>query len=425
MSKIIHKTISDGTKLTIVPSDKFKTSVMGVSFILPLGTEYAAAYAILPKVLRRGTAKYNDMQRIGNALDTLYGARIEPFVRKRGENLVIGFNSDVVDEKYISNAKDLTKSVATLLLSFFNQPYLINGCFNEEYVQSEKKNLADKIQAQKNDTRSYAVRRLHEEMCKDEAFGFNEFGTIEQVNALTPEFIKQAYDDVMKNAKIQLFYCGGMNETVVEDAFKEAIGERAVQKAYNISTEVIANPKQEVRTVKQQMNVSQGKLSIGFRTGVTANDEIYPSMLILNTIFGSSTSSRLFLNVREKMSLCYYASSSIDKQKGIMTVASGIENDNFDVARDEILRQLDDLKNGNITQEELENAKRTVIGSLRSIEDDASSLQEFWMGQEIAGFTWDTTWLIKEIQNVDIAKATQAANLVKLDTIYFLEGVNA
>lgn len=425
MQQMIRKTLSNGVQLTIVPSTRFKTSVMSACLVLPLGGEEASARAAMPRVLRRGTAVYPDMQQLGAALDELYGARIEPIVRKRGESLILGFLADVIDEKYATNDNGLTARAVDLLASFWQSPYIKDGAFAPEYVAGEKENLADRIEALKNDPRSYAVRRLHEVMCAGETFGLSEYGTVEGARSLTPEALYTAYRHALEDACIELFYCGSMSPDTVEAAFARALGTRG-QGAYAMPrTEVRAQPAGEVRTVVEEMNVRQGKLSLGFRTGVTGADEDYPALMLLNNAFGGSTSSRLFLNVREKLSLCYYASSTLERQKGILSVTSGIENENFEVARDEILRQLADLQNGGLTDEEVETARRTVLSALRSMQDSPVSLQQFWLGQAVEGLDWDVDALMARIERVTRAEMLAVAGKIKLDTIYFLKGVGA
>lgn len=202
MRQALRKTLANGVQLTIVPTDKFKTSAMRIALVLPLGGEAAAAHAALAPVLRRGTARYPDMTLLGSALDELYGARIEPVIRKVGDSLAIGFVSDVIDETYTAGTTGLTAQAAALLCAFWREPLLESGAFKTDYVDGEKENLAVRIEAQKNDPRSYAPRRLIEEMCRGEAFGQSEFGTAEGARALTAADLYAAYKDVLQNARI-------------------------------------------------------------------------------------------------------------------------------------------------------------------------------------------------------------------------------
>lgn len=424
MQNRIRKTVAPGVRLTIIPTNKFKTSVMSACLLLPVGGEHAEAHAALPRVLRRGTAQYPDMQSIGSALDALYGARVEPSLRKRGETLAVGFISDVIEEAYAMDGAGLTARAAALLLSFWKQPFLMGGVFSPDYVAGERENLADRIEALKNDTRTYAVRRLYELMCANEAFGQSELGTAAKARGLTPQTVYDAYTGAISNACVELFYCGAMEPEAVENAFAQAWGTRPQANFEIPSTRVLARPEAEPRTVVEEMGVQQGKLSLGFRTGITSASDAYPALVLFNTAFGGSTSSKLFLNVRERLSLCYYASSSLEKHKGVMAVTSGIENKSYDAARDEILRQLKDVQNGNLSDDEVEGARRTVTNALRAMQDSPRQLENFWLGQSIAGLDWGPDDFIGRIQHVTRDEMIAAANQVKLDTVYFLKGVS-
>lgn len=423
MQKMIRKTIAPGVRLTIVPTEQFKTSVMSACLLLPLGGEYASAYAALPRVLRRGTARYPDLQALGGALDALYGARIEPSLRKRGETLAIGFIADVTDETYLHGAQGLTAQAAGLLLSLFKQPFLVGGVFSPDYVAGERENLADRIAALKNDPRAYAPRRLYELMCADETFGQSELGTIEGARALRPDALYEAYTQALSTACVELFYCGAMAPEAVEEAFAAAWGARPDGVFARSETQVLARPAGAPRTIIEELDVRQGKLSLGFRTGITGADARYPALMLFNIAFGGSTSSKLFLNVRERLSLCYYASSAPEMNKGVLAVSSGIENDSFDAARDEILRQLKNMQQGELSADEVEAARRTALNGLRAMQDSPILLENFWLGQSVAGLDWGLPDLIERVSAVTREQILEAASAVQLDTVYFLKGV--
>ncbi|MCB6365291.1 insulinase family protein [Intestinibacillus massiliensis] len=423
MQKMIRKTVAPGVRLTIVPTDKFKTSVMSACLLLPLGTAHASDYAVLPRVLRRGTAHYPDMQALGGALDALYGARVEPSVRRRGEALAVGFISDVIDETYAPGGAGLTAQAAALLVSFWKQPFLMGGVFSPDYVAGERENLADRVEALKNDPRSYAVRRLYELMCADEAFGQSELGTVDGARAIRPDALYKVYAQALTGACVELFYCGAMEPAAVENAFAEAWGAREAGDYAMPSTRVLARPAGGPRTVVEEMDVRQGKLSLGFRTGITGADEAYPALMLFNAAFGGSTSSKLFMNVRERLHLCYYASSSIERQKGLLSVSSGIENTSYDAAREEILRQLSGMQQGGLSDDELESARRTVLSGLQSMQDSPAQLENFWLSQSVAGLEWGLDDLSKRIRAATRDEVIATANQVRLDTVYFLKGV--
>ena len=307
MQQVTRKKLGAGINLTCVTTPKFKRAVLRAMLVLPLGGEDAALRACLPQVLRRGTARLNDMQAFGTALDELYGERIEGAVRKEGENLCVGFLSDCIDEAYVPGGEGLTAGVIALLTDLLYDPYLQDGLFCAAYVEGERGNLIDRIAALRNDPRSWAPRRLNEIMCENEAYGRSALGTIEQAEHITPETLYAAYRRALDEAQIELFYCGTMEPDEVERLFLATpLARPRTQTLYQPHTVVQAQPAGAVREVIEDEQVTQGKLSLGFRTGGASLIEGEPAAYwMFQTIYGGSTSAKLFLNVREKKSLCY------------------------------------------------------------------------------------------------------------------------
>ena len=392
--------------------------------VLPLGGEDAALRACLPQVLRRGTARLNDMQAFGTALDELYGARIEAAVRKEGENLCIGFLSDCIDETYAPGADGLTAGVIGLLCDLLYDPYLQDGLFCAAYVEGERGNLIDRIAALKNDPRSWAPRRLNELMCENENYGKSALGTIEQAERITPETLYVAYRRALSEAQVELFYCGTMMPDEVEAHFMATpLAQPREGTLYQPHMVVQARPAGDVREVVEDAEVTQGKLSLGFRTGgAWLGSDNAPAYWLFQTAFGGSTSSRLFLNVREKKSLCYYASAQFVTSKGLLLVNSGIENANFAVARDEILHQLDECRAGALTDAELDTARKTLANGWRAMLDDPLTLERSWLGQAASGLLIPPEKRIEQISAVTPEQVTAAAQNTALDTVYFMKG---
>ncbi len=420
MDKITRIPLAPGMRLTCITTQKFKTAVFSASLILPLGGKDASALAALPYVLRRGTAGYPDLHAVNLALDRLYGMRIEAAVRARGEALAIGLIADVTDEAY--SAAGSTARAAKLLLSFLTEPRIDGGAFCEAFVRGEAENLADRIAARKNDLRSWALRRLWELMCAEEPYGCDELGDAESARALTPERLWQVYQDVLSAAPVELFYCGSQPPATVEAAFRAAAPQRGDRGFSMPGTIVLAAPPHGEQRFEETLPVKQGKLSLGFRTGVTSSDPRYPALLLANAVFGGTTSSRLFRHVREKLSLCYYASSNCYRSKGLLSVASGIDNANAEVARAEILRQLADLQEHGATPEELTTARRSLLASLRAMADSPLSLEAFWLDQSIAGLSWPVETLAEQVSAVTPDELREAARSIVLDTTFFLRG---
>lgn len=421
MQQIIRKQLGGGVHLTCVPTARFKTSVLSAAVILPLAQENAPA-ALLPQVLARGTAQSPDLLTLGARLDDLYGARIVPFVRKSGANVAVGFLSDVIDGAFAAAGDDLTARAIELLAEVWKTPYRTEtGTLCPDYTAAEGRNLADKIRALKNDTRIYAVRRMLEIMCSGEPCGRCEYGTADGAQAVTAAELTTFWRDALEQAPMELFYCGSAPAEQVEAAFRAAFAGRAGER--QAADVQLCPAPDEPRTVIEEMDVRQGKLALGFRTGITAADPAYPALMLFAAALGGYTGSRLFRQVREKMSLCYYASSMLDDLTGILSVSSGIENENFDTARDEILRQLAQMQAGDLTADELEGARRTLLQSLRAMYDTPLSLEWFFQRQAIGGIGIGVDQLMDAIAAATPEQVVDAGRAVALDTVYLLKGV--
>ena len=417
--KQVRFQLAEGVHLTCLPAEQYKTAVLSAGFVLPL-TEDNTHAALLPQVLHRGTADHPDLNALGQMLDNLYGARIYPYVRKTGDAVVIGTIADVIDEAYVPQGEALTARLASLLYRIWHAPYLQNNLLSADYIAAEGAFLADKIAAQKNDTQAYSMRRMQECMCKGEPYGQNEYGSAQTARTVSPAALSQFWQDTISAAPIELFYCGSMDPNDAAACFAPF----AARQSAHPLPRILPHPAQDTaHTVVEEMAVTQGKLSLGFRTGLTGHDAAYPALMLFSMAFGGYTGSRLFRHVRERLSLCYYASSGLDKHKGIMVVSSGIENRNFKVAKDEILHQLADLQAGSLTEDELEAARRTLLNQLRAMQDNPASLERFFQSQAVGGLTYDLDTLMARVAGLTREDVLAAAQGITLDTVYFLKGV--
>jgi len=395
-----------------------------------LSCETAAANALLPRVLRRGSVNLPDMENISAALDDLYGVRIEPVIRKKGEIHCIGFYADFPDDRYIPDDPDsenvLEKAiciVGDILLS----PFLQNGNLSNEYTESEKSNLIDDIKAAINDKRGYAIDRLLEEMCRDEAFGISKLGSESEALAISCESLTDHYHKIIKNSQIEFFYCGSADPLRIEKAVLKAFKELPERNStYQLGTKIIYVPPTDApRHFSDKLDVSQGKLTVGFRMGDTMKNPDYPALMLFNALYGGCVSSKLFLNVRERLSLCYYASSMLDKHKGVLLVSSGVDFSKFAEALGEILKQLDDIKNGSISEWEFTSAKRSIITSVKSALDRPGGLEELYFDSVISAVRYDPAQLSDMVENVTKERVINVASGIKTDSIYFLSGIES
>ena len=404
-----------------LPASKFKTSVLSAHLVTPLSKETATANALLPAVLRRGTMRCPDMESLSAALDTLYGAQIDYTVRKKGERQCIGFVASVIDDAFAPAGEKLLEPVADLLGELFLDPVTRNGRFLAEYVDSEKQNLIDAIRSIRNDKQDWADVRLMQEMCAGEPYGVLRLGDEETAAKINNHKLFNHYRELLSTSRMELFYCGSAKPERVEGALCRAFA--ALPRGVVTEGEPIrriAAPEQP-RYLTEEMDVTQGKLSMGWRCGT---DDV-PAMIMANLIFGGTSNAKLFLNVREKMSLCYYASSSYARSKGIMTVSSGIETKDFQKAHDEILHQLELVKQGQWEDWELQGALATMCSSLTSLSDSQGALENYCLGQTAIGAEDTPEDLMAALHQVTPERIRKAAQSCQLDTVFFLKGKEA
>lgn len=363
------------------------------------------------------------MESLSAALDELYGGAIEPIVRKKGETQCLGFVASFLDDAFAPGGEPILEPAAGLLGELLLRPRLQDGIFAEEYVSGERANLVDRIRGQINDKRSYATLRLGQLMCGEEAFGVDKLGDVEHAAAVTPGSLWERYQQLLSTAQIELYYCGSAEEERVARALKEALSALPVNEGRICpDCEVRLHAGPEPSMVEESMDVTQGKLAMGFRTGIDAWDEDYPALMLLNAVYGGTTTSKLFLNVRERLSLCYYASSGLMKYKDVMLVSSGVEFSKVGQAQDEILAQLQACKDGGFTDDELEWARRSVVSTLMTTLDAQSRLEDYWLGQATAGLTEAPDELAQRVERTTRAQVQAAAQKLTLDTVYFLKG---
>ena len=293
--------------------------------------------------------------------------------------------------------------------------------FSDEIVEQEKKNAKDRIMAMMNDKRQYAVERCIETMFEGENYAISKLGTQEGIDKITADNLKKHYENIITSSVIDIYICGDADANALAEKIKKYTGKIAFKNADIPKTEIYV-PKNEVKNVTDKMDVVQGKLCMGFSTGIKPTDSDYPALMVANSIFGGGAHSKLFNNVREKLSLCYYASGSLDKNKGALFVNAGIEFKNFQKAYDEILVQLENVKNGEISPLEYESSINAIINSLESYKDDQDMLQSFYLGQKIVGTDYDIDTLKEKISKITMEDAARVFKNVKLETVYFLTG---
>ena len=415
--------ILPGVYLTAVQSDKFKTGCFSINFLRPMKKEEAAANALIPSVLLRGSEDHRDIASISARLDELYGASIGTLIRKKGEVQLVGFYCDYVQDEFVGEA--VFEPVMEFLAELLLRPRKTDGVFDEAVVKSEKQNLANAIAARINDKRSYAMSQLLRTMCKDQPYGIARIGDLEDLEPVTAKSLYVHYLELLATSRVELFYMGRRAPEEVAACMRRVLEKLPRAEQFVLVGTTPAPQARPVQEKTEHLDITQGKLSLGFFTDITATDPRYAALIVCNTVFGGGATSKLFTNVREKMSLCYYASASLDKFKGVMAVASGVEFSKLETAKAEILRQLEACRAGDITDEEFDAAKRYLISDLKIAMDSPGRLDDFYMGQILLESSGTMEDLANAIAGVTKEQAAQAARALRLDTIYTLQGVTA
>lgn len=416
--------ILPGVWLSHLRTDKFKTACLSVTLLTQLRRETAAMNALIPYVLRRGTARSPDMEAISARLDALYGTAIEPVVRRVGEIQCLGFFASIPEEDYLPGAKGVLRKATELMGELLLSPATRGGLLLPRYVDSEKEKMLEAIRSRINDKRGYALFRCIEEMCCCEDFAVGRLGGESECEAIHYTKLSRHYKSLLQSCPIEIFYCGRAEKKQLVSFLRDALmtlprGEID----YEIGTDVRMNALEEgPRTVKETLDVTQGKLVMGFRLGESMEEPDTAALTVFNAAFGGGTSSKLFANVRERLQLCYYAGSLVDVHKGLLLVSSGIEFDKFEAARDEILAQLAAIARGEVSDEELMSAKMGVASELRAMTDSQGELEGFTLTQALDGLDYGPLELAELVNDVTREQLAAIAGNAECDMIYFLQG---
>lgn len=417
--ELIRKQLGCGIRLSYLPSEKFKTELFSANFVLPLQKETLELDSLLGPVLRRGCERYSDMKQISEALDLLYGAQVTPAFRRKSERCCVGFAASCIDGAFAPDGEPLLERVADILGELLLHPALEGGVFRADYVRQEKDNLIDAIRSRVNDKREWADIRLMQELCAGEPYGLSREEAA--VEAITPQMLYARWETVLRTAPLELFYCGSAPLQRVEAALGHALRDLPRTALLTLPPVLPHVPRGEVLRVNERMDVTQGKLAMGF--SCTAAD--VPAMILANTLFGGSSNSKLFMNVREKLSLCYYASSGYHRSKGLVTVSSGVEFQNFQRAYDEIMAQLDAVQRFELEEWELPGARSTVRSAFRAYADSQRRLEDFTLGESVSGEDKLVEDYLRELEAATPERIQAAAQTMRLDTVYFLSGKEA
>lgn len=418
--KLQKRPICEGVNLSIIETDKFKTNYIAINFITPLAENTASLSTLLPAVLKRGCVKYPDIASLQRRYDMLYSTNVWAGSSKLGEAQIVKIGANMLDNRYVTDGTDILGGTIELIGDILFNPLLENGAFRPDYVSQEKANQIDAVKSIINNKGAYANVRCIEEMCRGELYSVAS-ASVEMTEAITPESLYSHYLTLIKTAPVEIYFVGNCDFDALERKLAEIFAPHSHTPAPIPKTNVIRRA-DSVREFIEEQPVAQGKLSIGFRTGKVLDDGDYHIFATFCELFGGSPAAKLFMNVREKLSLCYYCQAIPHAQKGIMVVASGIEVAKKELAQSEILAQLDDICQGKITDEEFSAAKKSLINGYKSIGDNADTIATWYMNRAYASLDTSPEETAEKVMAVTVDDVIECAKNITLDTVYFMKG---
>ena len=410
--------IKEGIRLHKIKTNKYKTNLMSVFLTSKLSRDDITKKALILTVLRRGTNNLKTQEEISKKLEELYGASFDCGIDKLGDKHVLKFYVESLNEQYLYQKEDILNQSLNILFDIVFNPLLENGVFKQEYIDEEKQNLRIIIEGQKDNKAAYATQRCIEEMYKEKPYGLYKYGYVEDLEKIDSKNLYETYLNLIKTCKIDIFVSGDFDEKTLEEKVKsnQQISKLEPRKVEYLDEESESSNTQEENVVRENMQISQGKLNIGL--DVLSDNK--SAVSVYNAILGGGANSKLFQNVREKASLAYSAGSIYIKPKSKIIIKTGIEHKNYDKALQIIKEQIDDMKNGKFSDEDIQHAKELIIASFKSMQDEQDSEISFYFGREIQKESKDIDKQIKEVSEVTKQNIVDVANKIKINTIFFL-----
>ena len=410
--------IKEGIRLHKIKTNKYKTNLMSVFLTSKLSRDDITKKALILTVLRRGTNNLKTQEEISKKLEELYGASFDCGIDKLGDKHVLKFYVESLNEQYLYQKEDILSQSLNILFDIVFNPLLEDGSFKQEYIDEEKQNLRIIIEGQKDNKAAYATQRCIEEMYKEKPYGLYKYGYVEDLEKIDSKNLYEAYLDLIKSCKIDIFVSGDFDEKTLEEKVKsnQQISKLEPRKVEYLDEESESSNTQEENIVRENMQISQGKFNIGL--DVLSDNK--SAVSVYNAILGGGANSKLFQNVREKASLAYSAGSIYIKPKSKIIIKTGIEHKNYDKALQIIKEQIDDMKNGKFSDEDIQHAKELIIASFKAMQDEQDSEISFYFGREIQKESKDIDKQIKEVSEVTKQNIVDVANKIKINTIFFL-----
>ena len=412
----------EGIKLHTIKTDKFKTNLISIFLTTKISRDNVTKNALIPSVLKRGTKSTPSQEQISKELEDMYGASFDCGLDKTGDNQVLKFYIETINDNYLptQNENILQKSLEKILEIVFN-PYTQNNAFCRDYIMQEKNNLKNIIQGKIDNKARYALDRCIEEMYKNEPFGLYKYGYVEDLDKIDENNLYDYYKQLINNCKIDIFVSGNVDtefiKTLEENENLKKLNSRKPE--YEAHKIVPKNADKE-KIIEESMDVTQGKLVIGLDINIKDEKEKY-IVLLYNSILGGSATSKMFQNIREKENLAYVANSVYFRHKNNIFINCGIEIENFQKALKLTKQQIEDMKNGNFTDEEIENSKKGIIATINGIDDEQDTVISYYFGQELAKTKVSLEEYKKIIEKISKEEIINIAKQVSIDTIYFLK----
>ena len=419
--------VSDALTLRVCRTEKFKAGMLSISAILPIKREQVALTSLLLSVLKRGTQKYPTMEAINRRLDYLYGTDIALRNFYRGDCQVIGFSVELVEAQYLPDGKGLLADALEIVREMLFHPLTdASGCLLSRYVESEKQLQCDAIRSLKNNPRAYATERFRSFFYGNELCGASLYGTEEEIMAVTPAQLTAHWRELLSRLSLDCFYVGSQDPVELYATLADTLGRELAEGAMRASTPIpttVIPCAEQVRRIDESLEVGQGHLLLGFRTEKSIRDPENYANVVLNELLGASPTSKLFMNVREKLSLCYHCSSSYNARRGTVTVLCALSGVNRQCAEEEILHQVEEIRQGRFTDVELAAAKQSLLNTYRQAEDSPTALESSDVGRALMAICDTLEDSRRQIGAVSREDVIAAARRLSLDTVYFLDGI--
>ena len=415
--------IKKGITFHVINTNKFKTNLFAIFLTTKLERETVTKNALLTSVLRRGSKNYPSQEEISKNLEKMYGASFDCGVEKTGDNHILKFYLESINNEFLPSDENLSKECFEILTDIIFNPYIENEQFKEEYVNGEKENLKQIIQSKIDNKARYASERCVEEMYKNEPYGLYKFGYVEDLEKITAKELYEYYKELIENAKIDIFVSGDIDDnTIAEILNSNSINNlQETLEVYNQNKiNEIKTAIKEPKIINESMQVTQGKLILGLDILENTKESKFTAS-VYNVILGGSSNSKMFQNVREKASLAYTAGSVYLRQKDNIFVKAGIDIPNYEKAVELIKEQLNQMKNGDFSEQEIDNAKLIISSSIEAIPESQDSEITYYFAQELSDEFISLDDYVKNIKNVTKEQIVDIANKIQINTIYFLK----